>query len=133
MDRSRGNGTVDSVVTEIVELRPPRLPFVALSRRQLLSGHAWRIWRWRSVQGNAARLQQLQALRAERFELMARLASCRGHGLLHADHDGSREGRGVPGRDAPRNIKGALVGRGGGHPEGLKDVFKGSIRPARRW
>ena len=47
------------------------------------------------------RLQELKAIREERFELMAQLAQLpRRHGVLHADHDGSGRGRRVPRGDA---------------------------------
>jgi radical SAM superfamily enzyme YgiQ (UPF0313 family) len=76
-------------------------------------------------QRNVARLQQLQALRAERFELMARLAELPRDMVfftqitMEAAEDDSF-------LDAMRraNIKGALVGVEAVTPEGLKDVYK---------
>ena len=47
-------------------------------------------------------------IRAERFELMERLAELpERHGVLHADHHGSGRGSGVPRRDAARRASGA--------------------------
>ena len=49
------------------------------------------------------RLHELEALRAERFALMAQLEQLpERHRLLHADHDGSGRGPRVPRRDAAR-------------------------------
>ena len=77
-------------------------------------------------QGNTARLEQLQALRAERFELMDRLAQLPSDMMfftqitMEAAEDDAF-------LDAMRraNIKGALVGVEAVTPEGLKDVYKG--------
>src|SRR4029450_1987838 len=76
-------------------------------------------------QGNGARLAELQALRAERFELLARLAELPPDMVfftqitMEAAEDGSF-------LDAMRraNIKGALVAAEAVTPEGLKDVYK---------
>jgi len=77
-------------------------------------------------QHNAARLEQLQALRAERFELM--------DGLSHLPPDmvfftqiTMEAAEDTAFLDAMRraNIKGALVGVEAVTPEGLKDVYKG--------
>jgi radical SAM superfamily enzyme YgiQ (UPF0313 family) len=78
-----------------------------------------------SRQGNADRLEELKALREERFDLMARLA------LLPADMifftQITMEAAEDPSfLEAMRkaNIKGALVGVESVTPEGLKDVYK---------
>ncbi len=77
-------------------------------------------------QDNTARLEQLKALRAERFELMERLAQAAvGHGVLHADHHGGGRGRAFLDAMRRAHIKGALVGVEAVTPEGLKDVYKG--------
>jgi hypothetical protein len=76
-------------------------------------------------QGNVARFEQLRALRAERFELMARLAELPRDMVfftqitMEAAEDDSF-------LDAMRraNIKGALVGVEAVTPEGLKDIYK---------
>jgi radical SAM superfamily enzyme YgiQ (UPF0313 family) len=116
---------VDSVVAEIVELRRRGFRFVALADDNFYPvtladlGMAER-------QGNVARLEQLRALRAERFELMARLAELPPDMVfftqitMEAAEDDSF-------LDAMRRakIKGALVGIEAVTPEGLKDVYKG--------
>jgi hypothetical protein len=75
-------------------------------------------------QGNVPRLEQLRALRSERFELMARLAELPRDMVfftqitMEAAEDDSF-------LDAMRcaNIKGALVGVEAVTPEGLKDIY----------
>jgi radical SAM superfamily enzyme YgiQ (UPF0313 family) len=119
--RQRG---VESVVAEIMELRRRGFRFVALADDNFYPvtladlGMAER-------QGNGARLEQLRALRAERFELMARLAELPSDMVfftqitMEAAEDDSF-------LDAMRraNIKGALVGIEAVTPEGLKDIYK---------
>ena len=119
--RQRG---VDSVVTEIVELRRHGFRFVALADDNFypvtLADLAMA-----ERQHNVPRLEQLQALRKERFELMARLAELPRDMVfftqitMEAAEDPSF-------LDAMRraNIKGALVGVEAVTPEGLKDVYK---------
>ncbi len=120
--RQRG---VDSVVAEIVELRRRGFRFVALADDNFypvtLADLAMA-----ERQKNVPRLEQLRALRAERFELMARLAQLPSDMVfftqitMEAAEDGAF-------LDAMRraNIKGALVGVEAVTPEGLKDVYKG--------
>ena len=119
--RQRG---VDSVVNEIIELRRHGMRFVALADDNFypvtLADLAMA-----ERQGNASRLEQLRALRAERFELMARLAELPRDMVfftqitMEAAEDDSF-------LDAMRraNIKGALVGVEAVTPEGLRDVYK---------
>ena len=116
--------TVDSVIAEIVELRRQGFRFVALADDNFypvtLADLAMA-----ERQQNAARLEQLRALRAERFELMARLAKLPADMVfftqitMEAAEDGAF-------LDAMRraNIKGALVGVEAVTPQGLKDVYK---------
>jgi len=120
--RQRGVG---SVVAEIVELRRLGFRFVALADDNFypvtLADLAMA-----ERQGNAPRLEQLRALRSERFELMARLAQLPSDMVfftqitMEAAEDSAF-------LDAMRraNIKGALVGVEAVTPEGLKDVYKG--------
>ena len=77
-------------------------------------------------QGNVARLEQLQALRAERFELMARLAELP-YDMVFFTQITMEAAEDESFLDAMRraNIKGALVGVEAVTPEGLKDVYKG--------
>jgi radical SAM superfamily enzyme YgiQ (UPF0313 family) len=116
--------SVDSVVAEIVELRRQGFRFVALADDNFypvtLADLAMA-----ERQGHDARLEQLRTLRAERFELMARLADLPPDMVFftqitmeaaedEAFLDGMRRA----------NIKGALVGVEAVTPEGLKDVYK---------
>ena len=116
---------VDSVVSEIVELRRHGFRFVALADDNFypvtLADLAMA-----ERQGNAARLQQLRALRAERFELMDRLAELP-RDMVFFTQITMEAAEDEAFLDAMRraNIKGALVGVEAVTPEGLKDVFKG--------
>jgi len=117
--------TVDSVIAEIIELRRCGFRFVALADDNFYPV-ALADLAMAERQGNAARLDQLRVLRAERFELMARLAELPSDMVfftqitMEAAEDESF-------LDAMRraNIKGALVGVEAVTPEGLKDVYKG--------
>ena len=119
--RQRG---VDSVVAEIVELRRHGFRFVALADDNFypvtLADLAMA-----ERQRNAARLEQLRALRAERFELMARLAELPSD-MVFFTQITMEAAEDEAFLDAMRraNIKGALVGVEAVTPEGLKDVYK---------
>ena len=116
--------TVDSVIAEIVELRRQGFRFVALADDNFypvtLADLAMA-----ERQQNAARLEQLRALRAERFELMARLAELPGD-MVFFTQITMEAAEDEAFLDAMRraNIKGALVGVEAVTPEGLKDVYK---------
>ena len=77
-------------------------------------------------QGNAARIEQLRALRAERFELMDRLAQLP-RDMIFFTQITMEAAEDDAFLDAMKraNIKGALVGVEAVTPEGLKDVYKG--------
>jgi len=115
---------VDSVIAEIIELRRQGFRFVALADDNFYPVTLTDL-AMAERQGNPARLQELQALRAERFELMAKLAELSSDMVfftqitMEAAEDPSF-------LDAMRraNIKGALVGVEAVTPEGLKDVYK---------
>jgi radical SAM superfamily enzyme YgiQ (UPF0313 family) len=119
--RQRG---VDSVVTEIFELRRRGFRFVALADDNFypvtLADLAMA-----ERQRNTARLEQLRALRAERFELMERLAQLPSD-MVFFTQITMEAAEDVAFLDAMRraNIKGALVGVEAVTPEGLKDVYK---------
>ena len=119
--RQRG---VDSVVEEIIELRRRGFRFVALADDNFypvtLADLAMA-----ERQRNAARLEQLRALRAERFELMARLAELPSD-MVFFTQITMEAAEDEAFLDAMRkaNIKGALVGVEAVTPEGLKDVYK---------
>jgi radical SAM superfamily enzyme YgiQ (UPF0313 family) len=112
------------VVAEIIELRRRGFRFIALADDNFypvtLADLAMA-----ERQGDRTRLEQLRALRDERFELMERLALLPPDMVfftqitMEAAEDESF-------LDAMRraNIKGALVGVEAVTPEGLKDVYK---------
>lgn len=115
---------VDTVVAEIIELRRRGFRFVALADDNFypvtLADLAMA-----ERQRNQPRLEQLRALRSERFELMARLAELPSDMVFFtqitmeaAEDDAFLDAM----REA--KIKGALVGVEAVTPEGLKDVYK---------
>jgi radical SAM superfamily enzyme YgiQ (UPF0313 family) len=116
---------VDAVVDEITALRRRGFRFIALADDNFYPVTVTDL-AMAERQGNLARLAQLQALRAERFALMDRLAQlppdmvCFTQITMEAAEDPAF-------LEAMRraNIKGALVGVEAVTPEGLKDVFKG--------
>jgi hypothetical protein len=120
--RQRG---VDAVIGEIVELRRRGFRFIALADDNFypvtLADLAMA-----ERQRNAARLEQLRALRAERFELMERLARLPSD-MVFFTQITMEAAEDTAFLDAMRqaNIKGALVGIEAVTPEGLKDVYKG--------
>jgi len=120
--RQRG---VDAVVEEIMELRRRGFRFVALADDNFYPVTLTDL-AMAERQGNVARLGQLRALRAERFELMERLAHLPPDMVFFTQI--TMEAAEDPTfLDAMRraNIKGALVGVEAVTPEGLKDVYKG--------
>ena len=122
--RSRGSARVDAVVDEILDLRRRGFRFVALADDNFypvtLADLALA-----ERQRNAARLEQLRALRAERFELMDRLAQLPSD-MVFFTQITMEAAEDEAFLDAMRraNIKGALVGVEAVTPEGLKDVYK---------
>ena len=115
---------VDRVVAEIVELRRRGFRFIALADDNFYPV-ALADLAMAERQRNAARLAQLQTLRAERFELMARLAQLPSD-MVFFTQITMEAAEDVAFLDAMRraNIKGALVGIEAVTPEGLKDVYK---------
>ncbi len=114
----------DAVIEEIVQLRRLGFRFVALADDNFYPVTLTDL-KLASRQGDMHRLEELRALREERFELMARLA------LLPRDMvfftQITMEAAEDPSfLDAMRNanIKGALVGVESVTPAGLKDVYK---------
>ena len=116
---------VDRVVAEIRELRQHGFRFVALADDNFypvtLADLAMA-----ERQRNHVRLTQLRELRAERFELMARLALLPRDMVFYTQIT-MEAAEDEAFLDAMRraNIKGALVGIEAVTPEGLKDVYKG--------
>ncbi len=120
--RQRG---VDRVIREIVELRRLGFRFIALADDNFypvtLSDLAQAKRR-----ANDSRLRELEALRAERFELMTRLAELPDDLVLYTQI--TMEAAEDPTfLEAMRRakIRGALVGVESVSVEGLKDVYKG--------
>ena len=115
---------VDKVVAEIVDLRRRGFRFVALADDNFypvtLADLAMA-----ERQRNVARFEQLRALRAERFELMAALAQLPSD-MVFFTQITMEAAEDEAFLDAMRraNIKGALVGVEAVTPEGLKDVYK---------
>ncbi len=115
----------DVVVEEIVELRRRGFRFVALADDNFYPVTLTDL-ALAERQQNVSRLEQLRALRAERFELMDRLAHLPPDMVFFTQI--TMEAAEDPAfLTAMRraNIKGALVGVEAVTPEGLKDVFKG--------
>jgi radical SAM superfamily enzyme YgiQ (UPF0313 family) len=116
---------VDVVVAEIVELRRRGFRFVALADDNFYPVTLTDL-AMAERQGNTARIEQLRALREERFELMARLAQLPAD-MVFFTQITMEAAEDEAFLDAMRraNIKGALVGVEAVTPEGLKDVYKG--------
>ena len=114
----------EAVIEEIVELRRLGFRFIALADDNFYPVTLTDLKLARR-QGNAPRIAELESLRAERFELMARLAQLPKDMIFFTQI--TMEAAEDPAYlDAMRNahIKGALVGVESVTPEGLKDVYK---------
>jgi radical SAM superfamily enzyme YgiQ (UPF0313 family) len=113
-----------SVIDEIVNLRRIGFRFIALADDNFYPVTLTDL-RLAREQNNTAKLEELTAIRAERFQLMEELAKLPRDMVfftqitMEAGEDGEY-------LDAMRkaNIKGALVGVEAVTPEGLKNVFK---------
>jgi radical SAM superfamily enzyme YgiQ (UPF0313 family) len=116
--------STDSVIEEIVQLRRLGFRYIALADDNFYPVTLTDL-QLAARQGNMHRLDELNAIRAERFELMERLAMLPPDTVfftqitMEAAEDSSF-------LEAMRkaNIKGALVGVESVTPEGLKDVYK---------
>ena len=114
----------DVVIQEIVELRRLGFRFIALADDNFYPV-ALNDLHLAESRGDSARLQELTSLRAERFELMARMAELPSNMVFFTQI--TMEAAEDPDfLDAMRraNIKGALVGIESVTPEGLKAVYK---------
>ncbi len=115
----------DVVIDEIVQLRRMGYRFIALADDNFypVSQEDLRMARRRA---DPARLNELEAIRAERFELMERLAELP-RDMVFFTQITMEAAEDTAFLDAMRNanIKGALVGVEAVTPEGLKDVYKG--------
>ncbi len=113
-----------AVIKEIVQLRRLGFRFIALADDNFYPVTLTDI-QSASRQADTHRLRQLEAMRADRFELMARLALLPSDTVLFTQI--TMEAAEDPAfLDAMRqaNIKGVLVGVESVTPEGLKDVHK---------
>jgi radical SAM superfamily enzyme YgiQ (UPF0313 family) len=116
---------VDAGVEEIVELRRRGFRFVALADDNFYPVTMADL-AMAERQRNAARLDQLKALRAERIELMERLAELPSDMVFFTQITmEAAEDEAFLEAMRRANIKGALVGVEAVTPEGLKDVYKG--------
>jgi hypothetical protein len=116
---------VDHVVHEIVELRRRGFRFIALADDNFYPVSMADLKQARR-RLDPSRLHELETLRAERFELMSRLAQLPDDMVFFTQI--TMEAAEDPEfLDAMRraHIKGALVGVESVTPEGLKDVYKG--------
>jgi radical SAM superfamily enzyme YgiQ (UPF0313 family) len=116
--------STDSVIEEIVQLRRLGFRFIALADDNFYPVTLTDI-QLATRQGDTHRLEELKTIRAERFELMERLAMLPPDTVLYTQI--TMEAAEDPSfLEAMRkaNIKGALVGVESVTPEGLKDVYK---------
>ena len=113
-----------SVIDEIVELRRMGFRFIALADDNFYPVTLTDL-RLAREQNNIAKLEELTAIRAERFQLMEELAKLPKDMVFYTQIT-MEAGEDVEYLDAMRkaNIKGALVGVEAVTPEGLKAVFK---------
>jgi tRNA A37 methylthiotransferase MiaB len=115
---------VDRVVDEVVELRRRGFRFIALADDNFYPVTLNDL-RMASRRKDPAQLERLQAIRAERFELMSALARLPGDTVFFTQI--TMEAAEDPEfLEAMRraHIKGALVGVEAVTPEGLKDIYK---------
>ena len=117
--------TVDAVLEEIVELRRLGFRFIALADDNFYPVTLEDLER-ASRRADHQRLNELRTLRAERFELMSRLAKLPSdmNFFTQITMEAAEDSEFL---DAMRHarIKGALVGVESVTAEGLKDVYKG--------
>jgi radical SAM superfamily enzyme YgiQ (UPF0313 family) len=113
-----------SVVDEIVTLRRLGFRFIALADDNFYPVTHTDLRQARE-QGNTARLEELMAIRADRFHLMEELAKLPKDMVFYTQMT-MEAGEDVEFLDAMKkaNIKGALVGIEAVTPEGLKAVYK---------
>jgi len=113
-----------SVIDEIVSLRRIGFRFIALADDNFYTVTLTDL-RLAREQNNLARLEELTAIRAERFQLMEEMAKLPKNMVFFTQitMEAAEDGEFL---DAMRkaNIKGALVGVEAVTPEGLKAVFK---------
>jgi radical SAM superfamily enzyme YgiQ (UPF0313 family) len=113
-----------SVIDEIVTLRRLGFRFIALADDNFYPV-TFTDLRLAREQGNTAKLEELKAIRAERFHLMEELAKLPRNMVFYTQMT-MEAGEDVEFLDAMKkaNIKGALVGIEAVTPEGLKAIYK---------
>ncbi len=118
------NRTVDAVVEEIVELRRRGFRFIALADDNFYPVAIQDLVQARRLK-DPTRLQELEALRAERFALMAKLAKLPSDTVFFTQitMEAAEDPEFLDAMRAAR-IRGALVGVESVTPEGLKAVYK---------
>ena len=116
---------VDAVVNEILDLRRRGFRFIALADDNFYPVTLEDL-RMAARRKDPARLEELTAIRAERFELMKALARLPDDTVFFTQIT-MEAGDDPEYLDAMRaaHIKGALIGVESVTPEGLKDVYKG--------
>src|SRR5579872_1043951 len=114
----------DAVIEEIVQLRRLGFRFIALADDNFYPVTLTDL-RLAAEQGHSARLQELRALREERFQLMAGLAQLPADMIFFTQitMEAAEDPDFLEAMRAAR-IKGALVGVESVTPEGLKNVYK---------
>src|ERR1700759_1924001 len=114
----------DAVIQEIVDLRRLGYRYIALADDNFYPVSLTDI-RLAEKQNNHARVAELKSIRAERFELMSRLAQLP-HNMVFFTQITMEAAEDPQFLDAMHaaHIKGALVGVEAVTPEGLKDVYK---------
>jgi radical SAM superfamily enzyme YgiQ (UPF0313 family) len=114
----------DAVIEEIVELRRLGFCFIALADDNFYPVTLSDL-RLAKRQNNSARLHELESMRAERFELMSRLAKLPPDMCFFTQitMEAAEDPEFLDAMKAAR-IKGALVGVESVTPEGLKDIYK---------
>ena len=121
----------DAVIEELVQLRRLGFRFVALADDNFYPVTLEDL-RMADRRADKSTYNRLKAIRDERFALMEALSKLpSGHELLHADHDGSGRGSGIPRRD----VAGAHSRRAGRHRVGDAGRTEGrlqGLQPRRR-
>ena len=118
--RQRGS---DAVIEEIVQLRRKGFRYIALADDNFypVSMHDIEL----ATKNNPERLKELQDIRAERFELMEKMAKLPADMIFFTQitMEAAEDPEFLKAMKAA-NIKGALVGVESVTPEGLKDIYK---------
>ncbi|MCL4814379.1 MAG: B12-binding domain-containing radical SAM protein [Vicinamibacteraceae bacterium] len=116
---------VDAIVEEIVDLRRRGFRFIALSDDNFYPVTLEDL-RMAARREDKSRLRQLEALRAERFELMAALEGLPSDTVFFTQITmEAAEDPAFLDAMARAHIRGALVGVESVTPEGLQDIYKG--------